>query len=140
MACKNKVLITNIACIKLSILYCTIFWKYDNKILRIIISWYIHSFIQSLRTKLNAKTQKLPRQLPSTQRPIHPSLTAYLKQNKQRAIPTERQPLVGEVSINCCREVSCSRRGESPMAINLSFLDHGRYYFIQATTQLSSRG
>jgi hypothetical protein len=53
----------------------------------------------------------------------------------KRTIPTERQPLVGEVSANFCGSAQ-----RIPTTVNLGFLDRRRYIFIQVTPQLSSRG
>jgi hypothetical protein len=60
------------------------------------------------------------------------------KQNKQklrglspqaRTIPTERPPLVGEVSANFSGyRVSLGQRNESTTVINFGFLDRSRYY------------
>jgi hypothetical protein len=59
---------------------------------------------------------------------------------RKRTIPTERPPLVGEVSANFadrgCHVVSATdHHGRI-----LGFLDRSRYYFFQVTPQLYSRG
>jgi hypothetical protein len=54
---------------------------------------------------------------------------------RKRTIPTERPPLVGEVSANFAWSAQ-----RIPTFVNLSFLDRSRYLFIQVTPQLSSRG
>jgi hypothetical protein len=60
---------------------------------------------------------------------------------RERTIPTERPPFVGEVSAN-----SFGERGValSPRRItydpNLGFLDRSRFFFFQITPQLHSRG
>jgi hypothetical protein len=55
-------------------------------------------------------------------------------------MPTERPPLVGEVSTNFGdrgRHVASAR---IPYGRNLDFLDRSRYFFIQAAPQLYSQG
>jgi hypothetical protein len=55
-------------------------------------------------------------------------------------IPTERQPLVGEVSVNFCGlRVSCGQR-DDPYGRILGFLNRSRYFFFQIAPQLYSRG
>jgi hypothetical protein len=54
---------------------------------------------------------------------------------RKRTIPTERPPLVGEVSANLCAR-SAQR---IPTAVTLGFLDGRRHFFIQVAPQLSSR-
>jgi hypothetical protein len=73
----------------------------------------------------------------------------YLSSNKQRnsvawvrerSIPTERPPLVGEVNANFCgQRVSRGQRNGSPRRI-VGFLDRNRYYFFQVAPQLYTRG
>ena len=61
---------------------------------------------------------------------------------RERTIPTERPPPVGEVSANFCgkRGVTWSAQ-RIPTAVNLCFLDRSRYFFfIQVAPQLTSRG
>ena len=60
---------------------------------------------------------------------------------RERTIPTERPPPVGEVSANFCgwRGVTWSAQ-LIPTAVNLCFLDQSRYLFIQVAPQLTSRG
>jgi hypothetical protein len=55
--------------------------------------------------------------------------------------PTERPPLVGEVSANflLVEGVAWSEQ-RIPTALNLGFLDRSRYFSIQVAPQLSSRG
>jgi hypothetical protein len=59
---------------------------------------------------------------------------------RKRTIPTERPPLVGEVSANIlrmmCRIVSVT----NPYGRILRFLDRSRYYFFQVAPYLYSRG
>jgi hypothetical protein len=60
---------------------------------------------------------------------------------RKRTIPTERSPLVGEVSANFWGvEGAASSAQWIPTAVNLGFLDRSRYIFIQVAPQLSSRG
>jgi hypothetical protein len=60
---------------------------------------------------------------------------------RKRTIPTERPPLVGEVSANFLRVEGVAWSAQRiPTAINLGFLDRSRYFFIQVAPQLSSRG
>jgi hypothetical protein len=60
---------------------------------------------------------------------------------RKRTIPTERPPLVGEVSANLLRvEGVAWSEQRIPTAVNLGFLDRSRYFFIQVAPQLSSRG
>jgi hypothetical protein len=59
----------------------------------------------------------------------------------KQTIPTERPPLVNEVSANFLRVEGVAWSVQRiPMAVNLGFLDWSRYYFIQVAPQLSSRG
>jgi hypothetical protein len=83
----------------------------------------------------------------------HPILNAekrihlYLKKKTpwllvlKRTIPTERPPLVGEVSANFLwiEGVTWSAQ-RITTAVNLSFRDRSRYFSIQVAPQLSSRG
>jgi hypothetical protein len=59
---------------------------------------------------------------------------------RERTIPTERPPLVGEVSANFvdreCHVVSVT----DPHGRNLEFLYRSRYFFFQVAPQLYSRG
>jgi hypothetical protein len=76
---------------------------------------------------------------------------------RKRTVPTERPPLVGEVSTKLCGCCVVSATNghclghfciyyffhnnkKNPTAVNLGFLDRSRYFFIQAAPQLSSRG
>jgi hypothetical protein len=59
----------------------------------------------------------------------------------RRTIPTERQPLVGEVSANFLRIEGVALSAQrTPTAVNLCFLGRSRYSSIQVAPQLSSRG
>ena len=60
---------------------------------------------------------------------------------RERTIPTERPPPVGEVSANFCgyRSVTWSAQ-RVPTAVNLCFLDLEPLFFIQVAPQLTSRG
>jgi hypothetical protein len=58
---------------------------------------------------------------------------------RERTLPTERLPFVGEVSalrIEVCRVVSATEI----YGRNLGFLDRSRYFFFQLAPQLYSRG
>jgi hypothetical protein len=59
---------------------------------------------------------------------------------RERNIPTERPPIVGEVSAKFadrgCQVVSVT----DPYGRNLAFLDRSRYFFFQLALQLYSRG
>jgi hypothetical protein len=60
---------------------------------------------------------------------------------RERTIPTERPPLVGEVSANVFVARGC--RVVSSMDLYgriLGFLDRSRYHFFQAAPELYSRG
>jgi hypothetical protein len=60
---------------------------------------------------------------------------------RKRTIPTDRPPLVGEVSANLLRVEGVAWSAQQiPTAVNLAFLDRSRYFFIQVVPQLSSRG
>jgi hypothetical protein len=60
---------------------------------------------------------------------------------RKRTIPTERPPLVGEVSAKLLRVEGAKWSAQRiPTAVNLRFLDWIRYFFIQVAPQLSSRG
>jgi hypothetical protein len=60
---------------------------------------------------------------------------------RKRTIPTERPPLVGEVSANILRVEGVAWSAQRiPTAVSLGFLDRSRYFFIQVAPQLSSRG
>jgi hypothetical protein len=72
-------------------------------------------------------------------------VTLYLRKNSmawvlERTIPTERPPLVGEVSANFgdrwCRVVSVT----DPHGRIIGFLDRSPYFSFQAAPQLYSRG
>jgi hypothetical protein len=60
---------------------------------------------------------------------------------RKRTIPTERPPLVSEVSAKLLRVDGVVWSAQRiPTAVNLGFLDRSRYFFIQIAPQLSSRG
>jgi hypothetical protein len=60
---------------------------------------------------------------------------------RKRTIPTERPPLVAEVSANFLRVEGVAWSAQRiPTAVNLGSLDWRRYFFIQVAPQLSSRG
>jgi hypothetical protein len=60
---------------------------------------------------------------------------------RNRNIPTERPPLVGEVSANLLRVEGVAWSAQRiPTADNLGFLDRSRYFFIQVAPKLSSWG
>jgi hypothetical protein len=60
---------------------------------------------------------------------------------RNRIIPTERPPLVGEVSANFLRVEGVAWSVQRiPTAVNLGFIDRSRYFFIQVAPQLFSRG
>ena len=56
---------------------------------------------------------------------------------RERTIPTERLPPVGEVSANFCgkRGVTWSAR-RIPTAVNLCFLDRSRYFFYSSSSSI----
>jgi hypothetical protein len=56
---------------------------------------------------------------------------------RERTIPTERPPPVGEVSANVCgkRGVTWSAQ-RVPMAVNLFFLDRSRYLFYSSSSSI----
>jgi hypothetical protein len=56
---------------------------------------------------------------------------------RERTMPTERPPLVGEVVPTSC---VVSATDPPPPVVSLGFLDRSRYYFFQVSPQLSSRG
>jgi hypothetical protein len=60
---------------------------------------------------------------------------------RKRTIPTKLPPLVSEVSANVLRVEGVQWSAQRiPTAVNISFLDQSRYFFIQIAPQLSSRG
>jgi hypothetical protein len=60
---------------------------------------------------------------------------------RERSIPTERPPLVGEVSVQLLRiEGATWLAWRIPYGRVLGFLDRSRYVFFQAAPQLYSRG
>jgi hypothetical protein len=66
--------------------------------------------------------------------------TPWLESASELYRPTERPPLVGEVSVNFSgQRVSRGQRNESPTVVNFGFLDRSRY-FLEIAPQLSSRG
>jgi hypothetical protein len=55
-------------------------------------------------------------------------------------MPTERPPLVGEVSANLLRVEGVPWLAQRiPTAVNLGFLDPSRYFFIQVANQSKHR-
>jgi hypothetical protein len=66
---------------------------------------------------------------------VHTYVTPWLLV-REGPIPTERSPLTGEVSTNCCRWRSVVWL----MRRILGSLDRSRYYFFQVVPQLESRG
>jgi hypothetical protein len=60
---------------------------------------------------------------------------------RKRTIPTERPPLVSEVSTNFLRIEGCHVVSvTNPYGSILGFLDRSRYYCFQVAPQLHSRG
>jgi hypothetical protein len=60
---------------------------------------------------------------------------------RERIIPTERSPLVGEVSANFCGgRLCCVVSATDPLHSILGFTDRSRYFFFQVAPQLYSRG
>jgi hypothetical protein len=60
---------------------------------------------------------------------------------RERTGPTERPPLVGEVSCQLLRIEGVAWSAQRiPTVVNLGFLDRSRYFFLQVAPQLSSRG
>jgi hypothetical protein len=59
---------------------------------------------------------------------------------RKRTIPTDRPPLVGNLSANFCGRGCCVVSATNSHGVNLGFLDQSRYFFIQVAPQLSSRG
>jgi hypothetical protein len=60
---------------------------------------------------------------------------------RERTIPTERPPFVGEVSVNFLRIEGFAWSAQRiPTVVNLGFLDRSRYFFLEVAAQLSSRG
>jgi hypothetical protein len=59
---------------------------------------------------------------------------------RERTIPTERPPLVGEVTNNFCGFGCCVVRTTNPYGHILRFIDRSRYFLFQVAPQLYSRG
>jgi hypothetical protein len=59
---------------------------------------------------------------------------------RERTIPTQRPPLVGEVSAKLLLIECCVVSTMDPYGCILDFLDRNRYYFFQVAPQLYSRG
>jgi hypothetical protein len=60
---------------------------------------------------------------------------------RKQTIPTEQMPLVGKVSANFLLIESVAWSAQQiPTAVNIGFLDCGRYFSIQVVPQLSSQG
>jgi hypothetical protein len=55
-------------------------------------------------------------------------------------IPTERQPLVGEVSANFCGQRMLRGQHNGSLQTYSRFLERWRYFFFQVGPQLYSRG
>jgi hypothetical protein len=67
-------------------------------------------------------------------------LTQWLESASELYRPTERPPLVGDVSANFGGyRVSRGQRNNSPTVVNFGFLDRSRY-FLEIANKLSSRG
>jgi hypothetical protein len=65
--------------------------------------------------------------------------TPWLESASELYRPTERPPLVGEVSANFSgKRVSCGQRNDSRTVVNFGFLNRSRY-FLEIAPQLSSR-
>jgi hypothetical protein len=66
--------------------------------------------------------------------------TPWLESASELYRPTERPPLVDEVSANFSgQRVSRGQRNDSPTVVYFGFLDRSRY-FLEIAPQLSSRG
>jgi hypothetical protein len=59
---------------------------------------------------------------------------------RERTIPTERPPLVGELSANFADKGCCAVSTADPYDRVLEFLYRSRYFFFKVTPQLYSRG
>jgi hypothetical protein len=60
---------------------------------------------------------------------------------RDRTMPAERPPLVGEFSVNFLRIEGVSWSPQRiPTVVNLNFLDRSRYFLFQVAPQLFSRG
>jgi hypothetical protein len=60
---------------------------------------------------------------------------------RERTIPTKRPPLVGEFSANFLQIEGVAWSAQRiPPVVNLGFPDRSPYFFLQAASQLSSRG
>jgi hypothetical protein len=59
---------------------------------------------------------------------------------RKRTIPTERPPIVSEVSANICGWGCNVVSVMDPYGRNLSFEDRSRYFFFQVAPQSYSRG
>jgi hypothetical protein len=59
---------------------------------------------------------------------------------RERIIPTERPPLVGEVRAKFADRACCVISVTDPYGSILGFLDRSRYFSFQAALQLYSRG
>jgi hypothetical protein len=59
---------------------------------------------------------------------------------RERTIPTERPPLIGEVSADICGSSVSHGQRDGSLGSIFNFLDRSHYYFFQAAPQLYSRG
>jgi hypothetical protein len=60
---------------------------------------------------------------------------------RERTIPNERPPLVGEVGANFSRTEAVAWSAQRiPTVVNIGFIDRSRYFSFQVAPQLSSRG
>jgi hypothetical protein len=65
----------------------------------------------------------------------------YVVLVRERTVPTERPPLLGEVSANFFADRRCYVvRAADPHGLILVFIDRSRYYVFQVAPQLHSRG
>jgi hypothetical protein len=104
------------------------------------------AFIKTITLRQEYGSHNPIRDQDTTNHSVTPLLHAWSNYNsvalvQERAIPTERPPLVGEVSANCLRIEGCRMvSATDPHGRILGFLDRSRYFFFQATSQLYSRG
>jgi hypothetical protein len=76
---------------------------------------------------------------------FYKSLQSLIKKNslalvRERNMPTERPPLVGEVVPTFANRGCCVVSATDPPVVSLSFLDRSRDDLFQVAPQLSSRG
>jgi hypothetical protein len=60
----------------------------------------------------------------------------YVAWVRERTKPTERLPLVGEVSANFLKIKGCLLEWRIPYGRNLGFIDRNTYFFFQVALQL----